>query len=183
MLLAMDSERLARLTEKQRVCLRMVYMHRSSKEIARAIGIGSDAVDQRLKTAMRTLGVESRVEAARLLAAHEGALPYQQFVYQSSDVVPAAAPAMLAGATGKGAGTGTQASGTEVREEQASFEALHWQPSAAFPFPLPMGGRRNGLEPWQKLAWILAIAIGTAIGFGAFLTGLQALAQLAKLAP
>lgn len=178
----MDTDRLAKLTEKQRVCLRMVYMHRSSKEIARELGIGSDAVDQRLKTAMRTLGVESRVEAARLLAVHEGAVPYQQPVYQTPDVVSRPAPAILASATGEGARTGTKAGGTAVREEQASFE-LHWQAPTAFPFPLPLsGGRRNGLEPWQKLAWIVAIAIGTAIGFGAFLTGLQALAELTKLA-
>ena len=60
-------DRIARLTEKQRACLRLVLMHKSSKEIARELGIGVDAVDQRIKTAMKTLGVQSRVEAARLV--------------------------------------------------------------------------------------------------------------------
>jgi DNA-binding CsgD family transcriptional regulator len=173
----MDLDRLDRLTEKQRVCLRMVFMHRSSKEIARELGIGADAVDQRLKTAMRTLGVESRIEAARMLAAHEGAATYQRPVYQTSDVVPGAIPATLrtivhAGAVG-------ERGGTAVREEQASFEAVSWQRPRSLPFPLPIeGGERNDLGPWQRVAWIVVIAIGTAIGFGAFLSGLQALSQL-----
>ena len=64
-------DRIAKLTEKQRACLRLVLMHKSSKEIARELGLQVDAVDQRIKTAMKTLGVQSRVEAARLLAETE----------------------------------------------------------------------------------------------------------------
>lgn len=67
----MDFDRLAKLTEKQRACLRLVFNHYSSKEIARELGIGVDAVDQRVKSAMRTLGVPSRITAARMLAEHE----------------------------------------------------------------------------------------------------------------
>jgi DNA-binding CsgD family transcriptional regulator len=175
----MTADRLARLTEKQRVCLRMVYMHMSSKEIARELGIGADAVDQRLKTAMRTLGVESRVDAARLLAEHEGAMTYQRPVYQPSDVVPDAVLPTLGPRANEGAGAAPEPAGTMVREEQATFEALRWKPAATAPIPLPLeGGARNDLGPWQRLAWIASIAIGTAIGFGAFLSGLQALAQL-----
>jgi DNA-binding CsgD family transcriptional regulator len=173
----MHGDRLDRLTEKQRICLRMVFMHRSSKEIARELGIGADAVDQRLKTAMRALGVESRIEAARLLAEHEGATTYQRPVYQSSDVVPGAITATLRGQPQ--AGAAGEPRGAAVREEQASFEALTWQRSRSLPFPLPIeGGERNDLGPWQRVAWIVVIAIGTAIGFGAFLSGLQALSQL-----
>lgn len=174
----MDDARIARLTEKQRVCLRMVYMHRSSKEIARELGIGSDAVDQRLKTAMRTLGVESRVDAACILARHEGAEPYQRLVYQSSDVAPSPVPPIVAARPGEGARIGKEPS-RAVREEQAAFMALPWQRTGSLSLPLPLeGGRRNGLGTWQRLAWIVAIAIGTAVAFGAFLSGLQALAQL-----
>ena len=176
----MDRDRLARLTEKQRVCLRMVFMHRSSKEIARTLGIGADAVDQRLKTAMRALGVESRVDAARMLAEHEGAGTYQRVVYQSPDVVPPVHPAMLGATATKGAGAGSETIGRAVREEQASFKALPWQTTGSLSLPLPLeGGRRNDLGAWQKVAWVVAIAIGTAIAFGAFLSGLEALAQLA----
>ena len=179
----MDKDRIARLTEKQRDCLRMVYMHRSSKEIARELGIGSDAVDQRLKTAMRTLGVESRVEAARILAMHEGSEPYQRLVYQSSDVVPPPIPAFVPPNSNAGARIGADGPGRAVREEQAAFMALPWQRNGPISLPLPLeGGRRNGLGTWQRVAWIGAIAFGTAIAFGAFLSGLQALAQLTQAA-
>ena len=179
----MKPDRIERLTEKQRECLRLVFMHRSSKEIARELGIGADAVDQRIKTAMRTLDVESRTDAARLLASHEGLGPYQRLVYQMPDVVPeGVVPSIEATAT-EGTRIADEPYGTAVREEQASFQALHWRPARALPFPLPIEGEgRNGLRPWQRVAWVVGIAIGTAIAFGAFLTGLQALAELARIA-
>lgn len=68
----MDLDRLARLTDKQRGCLRMVYAHMSSKEIALQLGIEPGTVDQYLKTAMRILGVGDRRAAARMLAEYEG---------------------------------------------------------------------------------------------------------------
>jgi DNA-binding CsgD family transcriptional regulator len=67
----MDQERLARLTEQQRVCLRLVYTHMTSKEIARLLGLEPGSVDQHIKTAMRILGVSERRVAARLLAEYE----------------------------------------------------------------------------------------------------------------
>ena len=82
----MDDDRLARVTEGQRECLRMVLSHMSSKYIGRALGISSHTVDQRLKQAMRTLGASSRVEAARRLAALEGAGAYQSLAHQSPDI-------------------------------------------------------------------------------------------------
>lgn len=68
----MENERLERLTEQQRACLRMVYQHMTSKEIAPRLGIEPGSVDQHIKAAMRTLGVGERRTAARLLAEHEG---------------------------------------------------------------------------------------------------------------
>lgn len=67
----MDQERLARLTEQQRVCLRLVYTHMTSKEIAQLLGVEPGSVDQHVKTAMRILGVNERRVAARLLADYE----------------------------------------------------------------------------------------------------------------
>jgi len=84
----MESDRLARVPEGQRACLRLVLRHMSSKEIGRTLGISSHTVDQRLKQAMRTLGASSRVEAARMLAALEGGAGYQPLVYQMADIDP-----------------------------------------------------------------------------------------------
>ena len=66
----------ARLSEGQRECLRMVYRHMETKEIARILGISPDGVTQRIKTAMRILGVQRRRDAAMILAQHEGTEPY-----------------------------------------------------------------------------------------------------------
>lgn len=67
----MDVERIDRLTEQQRVCLRMVYSHLTSKEIAPRLGIEPNSVDQHIKAAMRTLGVSDRRAAALILAQYE----------------------------------------------------------------------------------------------------------------
>ncbi|MFD1612981.1 helix-turn-helix transcriptional regulator [Sphingomonas tabacisoli] len=60
------------ITEGQKECLRLVYQHRQSKEIARMLGISKASVDQRIDGARAKLGNVSRVEAARMLAAAEG---------------------------------------------------------------------------------------------------------------
>ena len=177
----MKPDRIERLTEKQRECLRLVFMHRSSKEIARELGVGVDAVDQRIKTAMRTLDVESRTDAAVLLAQHEGFGPYQRLVYQMPDIVPEAADAPIAVRANEGARAADEPFAMAVMEEQAAFQSLQWRPARALPFPLPIEGEgRNGLGAWQRVAWIVGIALATAIGFGVFLSGLQSLARVAQ---
>ena len=84
----MDADRIARLSEGQRECLRMVLRPMSSKEIARALGISRHTVDQRLRLAMRTLDVANRIEAARALATHEGTDGYQLSAYQPPHIDP-----------------------------------------------------------------------------------------------
>lgn len=60
-----------RLTDGQRDCLRLVYKHMTSKDIARELGVSPHTVDMRLRTAMKTLAVASRIDAARLLVQSE----------------------------------------------------------------------------------------------------------------
>ena len=102
----MDSERLARLTEQQRVCLRLVYAHMTSKEIARMLGIEPGSVDQHVKAAMRVLGVGDRRSAAKLLAEHEEV------------------------------GAGAAASGVRMQEEQMAFQAAPSRMEPILPLPL-----------------------------------------------
>ena len=88
------------LSDGQRDCLRLVYNHMKSKDIARALGVSPHTVDMRLRTAMRTLGVTSRIEAARLLVQEESGgetTPdtYQPLIYQAPDVAAAAEPATM----------------------------------------------------------------------------------------
>ena len=56
-----------RLTKGQADCLRLVVQHLSSKEIALHLGISPHTVDQRIRGALQTLGVERRSQAARML--------------------------------------------------------------------------------------------------------------------
>jgi len=109
-----------RLTDAQRDCLRLVYKHMTSKDIARELGVSPHTVDMRLRTAMKTLSVGSRIDAARLLVASEAqdgvaegapvlgrlvdfdpaeaaalheshaSAAYQPLIYQSPDVADAA---------------------------------------------------------------------------------------------
>ncbi len=76
-----------RLSDGQKECLRLVMQHFSSKEIARRLGVSPHTVDKRLKQAIAALGVNSRVDAARLLAQTEGNLDQGHI---TSDISPPA---------------------------------------------------------------------------------------------
>ena len=95
-----EASNLLALTDAQRDCLRLVYNHMKSKDIARALGVSPHTVDMRLRTAMRTLNVTSRIEAARLLVQEElggETTPdmYQPLIYQAPDVAAAGDPAKM----------------------------------------------------------------------------------------
>jgi len=74
------AEQIAALTDPQRVVLRMVYDHLETKEIARDLGLSPDAVDKRIQTAMKTLGVNRRRDAARIIAEAEVMAPKVTFL-------------------------------------------------------------------------------------------------------
>ncbi len=91
---------LALLNDGQRKCLRLVYRHMTSKDIARELDISPHTVDMRLRTAMRILQVANRIDAARLLMLDEvgtDATPdtYQPLIYQSPELDPSIDPAIL----------------------------------------------------------------------------------------
>jgi DNA-binding CsgD family transcriptional regulator len=87
----MDRDRLARLTEQQRVCLRLVFAHMTSKEIAPRLGIEPGSVDQHIKAAMRILGAPDRRSAARMLAEYEG-LPMHLAMHEEQRTFDATGP-------------------------------------------------------------------------------------------
>jgi len=174
----MDPHRIARLTEQQRTCLRFVYRHMTSKEIAPLMGIEPGSVDQHIKAAMRTLGVGDRRSAARILAEQEAAQGIQPLVYQPSDI---AAPPDSS-TFGPPIESGWQPSGLSggaMREHQASFRVA--TSGGAPTLPLPIGTTRPGDLNWlTRLAWIAAIAIGVALAFGALVSAIEALGRLTR---
>jgi DNA-binding CsgD family transcriptional regulator len=168
-------DRVGRLTEGQRQALRMVYRHMETKEIARELGISPDGVTQRIKWAMRTLGVNNRRDAANILAGAEGETPYPRQVYPPRDIAITPDPATIAPSTEGGRYSGS--SGEAMREEQAAFMTASLSRSPAL--PLPKGGARpDDLGMMTRLAWIAGIAIGIALAFGALIAGVQGLTKL-----
>lgn len=98
-----SDDRLNRLTENEKVCLRHWLQHRSAKEIALDLNISHHAVEKRLKMARMKLDVTSSIEAARLLAAAEGydhAAPRTpELTYDTSLTHPSRPHSMILGVT------------------------------------------------------------------------------------
>ena len=181
MITVMESDRITKLTEAQRVCLRMVLMHLSSKDIARELGISPHTVDQRLRMAIQALGVANRFEAARILAKYENQTPYQSAVYQTPHVAPEPVHATVDLSDIHGVRqSDTGFHGSAVREEQIAFRTPAFATGGSFinlPFPTP-GRERNDLNLLQRLGWIVSISIASAIAFGGLLAGLDALKRI-----
>jgi len=59
-----DRLRWSRLTGKQRACLDLVLVHKTSKQIARDLGISKYTVDQRITAARQILGANDRADTA-----------------------------------------------------------------------------------------------------------------------
>ena len=64
-------DRFEKLSDRQRECLRHVFEHRKSQEIAHLIGTSARVVDKQLMLAKNIVGAGSRFEAARLFAQYE----------------------------------------------------------------------------------------------------------------
>lgn len=174
----MGDDRVARLSEGQRACLRMVYRHMETKEIARILGISPDGVAQRIKTAMRILGVHRRRDAARILAEAEGPASYPPLVNPPWDIAAAPEPATIALSIESERQRHYDRAGRGLREEQMAYEAaILPPPGARLPFPL-RETRPNDVGWAIRLAWIAGIAIGGALAFGALAAGVEALARL-----
>lgn len=162
----MAEDRVARLTEAQREALRLWHVRKSAKEIGRELGITHWAVNERLRSARRLLGVTSSGEAARLLAAAEAEEGYKRIVCD-----PPAIAGLVEHVIFSDGEDGEKPSRThrrsEVREEQ-----VPWGPAFRGPrLPLPRHrGDRNDLTIRTRLIWIGAIALGVVVILGALIT-------------
>ncbi len=169
-----------RLNDGQRDCLRLVLAHLTSKEIARELGVSPHTVDQRLRTAMRILDAQSRFEAARILAAFEGDRPYQPLIYQAAIVErdrkngnqdPSSERNRSPNADLQDDSVNAESGGALTTLERSEFR------HRALPIPR-FRGEKNRLAVIERLGWILAIAIGSALSFGGLISGLEALSRL-----
>jgi DNA-binding CsgD family transcriptional regulator len=88
------------LTDKQREVLDLLIEHKTSKEIARLLGISPHTVDQRIFFAKEKLGANSRNEAAatyRRLVAISGRTTYEKTRIAGSAATVESIPGLLAG--------------------------------------------------------------------------------------
>ena len=171
-------ERVAKLSEGQLDCLRLVAQHLSSKEIAVELGISPLTVDQRIRQALHTLGVSRRAQAARIVAQYGG--PYQRLIHQSPHIEAAALAGDPGGAISnqiRHAGRAGEAWGSSsFKTEQR--RALPWS-SLQLPFAT-RSHPRNEMSVGLRLLWIMVIAMGAAFSAGMYLAGLESLARLLK---
>lgn len=94
---------LSELTSKQRAVLDLLVAHKTSKEIARLLGISPHTVDQRIAAARRKFGVETRNELAGVYAEISGRFSqspvYEKPVYQFPQLSNAAGSKQSFGGT------------------------------------------------------------------------------------
>ena len=169
------AEKVARLTQGQLECLHLVDQHLSSKEIAVELNISPHTVDQRIRGALSTLGVDRRSQAARVVAQYSA--PYQRLIHQSPHVEFKAPETHPDGAVGfqirhadRAGEAGSKSFNTEQRPEP-SWSSLQ----------LPFATRshpRNEMSVGHRLLWIALIAIGAAFSAGMYLAGLESLGRM-----
>ncbi|MCK0530666.1 helix-turn-helix domain-containing protein [Sphingobium agri] len=131
----MLDDRLAKLSDVQKQCIRLSGEGRSSKEIAPLVGLTHQTVDQYLHRARQALGAANRREAARILSEIENGRTFKRFEFKPKAVVEEPDSAIPAGPT--------------EQDERAS----------GLPGLPPIGGKPNDLTPGARLVAISKIAL------------------------
>ncbi|MCM8557654.1 helix-turn-helix domain-containing protein [Sphingomicrobium sediminis] len=175
-----STELVARLSDGQRECLRLVAAHMSSKEIAAELGISPHTVDQRVRQSLQILGVSRWQQAARLLAEAEAAPgedPYQRLIHQSPYIPETPDPRHPEAVIGTEIRHADHAGGTGVSASQTEQDVV----SDRFLLQLPFATRkqpRNEMGVGTRLLWIVLIALGASFAAGMYMAGLESLARL-----
>ena len=146
----MEDSRFARLSPRQRECLRLTYELRTTKEIARTLGLTIGTVNGYLSEAIAILGAPNRRAAAIMFHDHE-------------------APLKIGGQSVRVADPATDSASVEPASVPASF----WG-------PLDPRNRESDNDQGiiVRIGWIIAIAVAFAIGFGALAAGIRTVNDL-----
>lgn len=185
MLGVVQDDRIAKLSNAQCDCLRLVAEHRSSKEIARLLAISPHTVDQRLKRATSILAVGSRFEAARLFASHirvTEASPsvYDGLIYQSPELTRFADLGDMDGPPDELDPLGDGDEETTLHEAQASYFSM-FEPQAKPRTLLSIlsdARYENDLPTSWRLLAIMAIMLGGVVAFAALVSVAEGLSRI-----
>ena len=161
--MAVEQDRLDRLSPRQRTCLGMVAAHISPKQIARDLGISEHTVRGYLAEAILILGAQDLRHASRL--------------YVESAPTP---PEIFGGERLRLAGEGVAGAPPAAEEVAAAFAAgdLVGAPAPSFHF-LRGDRQHNTLDARQRIIWIVAASF---IALFLLATSAFVLDMLAKLA-
>lgn len=141
------------LTNGQIDCLELISKNLTSKEIAARLGISPHTVDQRVRKALRKLGVGTRREAARLV---EDGKPRSQSLPEEMVTDPTVA--------------------SEDRNQPDAGARL-----ADLPLPFATEAQpTNRMGIPERIGWIVAIAVAAFASSGMYLAGLESLSRLLR---
>ncbi|GAA3996803.1 hypothetical protein GCM10022211_02430 [Sphingomonas humi] len=183
-------DRFAQLSRGQLEVLCLVNRHLSSKEIAAELGISSHTVDQRVRGAIRTLGVSRRSEAARLIAEHEaahagddagqvpGKTAYQRLIHQLPHIDAAPDQPQSEGAVSSQIRHADRTGGTGTGRLETEQSSLRSRPPL-LPWSTPQQAR-NVWSVGQRLAAVVGVAIMSSFSVGMLLAGLESLSRLVR---
>ena len=179
-----QTDRINKLSDGQRDCLRLVAENRSSKEIARILAISPHTVDQRLKRAASILAVESRFEAARVFTSHERqhglSLPtYESLVYQRPDLLEFEEFGDITLPANEQDPRGGSGEGPMLHEAQASyFGMFEAQAKPRTLLSILADGYENDLPTSWRLVAILAIMLFGVVGFAILVNVVEGLSRI-----
>lgn len=163
----MDRERLEKLSEMQRACLRLVAQLRKTEQIAAELGIAPSTVNTHIERAITRLGVPNRREAARLVVDYDATCAKEV----SDDAGGAPAESLpLPGYT------------IAPRPENEPTEELPLPPDAELtPAPVAsttaLGRRRNDLTILRRLLLAVLALVLLCIGIAGLGAAIQQLSQ------
>lgn len=181
-------DRCAKLSRGQLEVLRLVNRHLNSKEIAAQLGISSHTVDQRVRGAIRTLGVSRRSEAARLVDAYDQAIgaadatasyappPYQRLIHQAPDIDAEPDQPQSGGAVSFQIRHADRTGGAGTGRLETEQSALYFRSSL-----LPWSTSQQVRNTWSighRLGAIVTVAILSSFSAGMLLAGLESLTRL-----
>lgn len=163
--------RVGALTAGQRECLRLVYKLQTSKQIARTLSISRHTVDQRIALACRKLGVNSRTQAALILAEHDS--------LKEGD--PSRTPKSFAPAPAMPQLGGRFAENEPLVQKISALSGISGRelPQNRIDWPVPRHGKtENKFSPVRRLGWAFAICGASILAFALLVTAIDTLGRL-----
>lgn len=167
-----------KLTPGQKQSLRLIWHERLRiAEVAFRLGVAEDTVDQRLRAARRHLGVGSSMEAARMLAEHEGdppVVPPAPSVRNGAATEPSAEPSPSPVYPPSGVPERTLPAASGSGRGGAGADTWRW--------PLPRwNGEENNLGAGQRLFWVFAIMVASILSLMLALAMAESLTRLVRM--